>query len=479
MTIRCSTPDAYNLFHQGSLVFAEIENNGIRIDVDYLDDAIEKIGQRITVLQGELQQDEVYKVWSNRYGAKTTLGSREQLAQVIFGDLKYPYEGDLTPTGRFKTDEDVLSRVNCPFLVKYLKLEKLKKDRTPYLTGIRREVVDGYLHPFFNLAGGGGEGGGGGAKSYRSSSSGPNFQNYPKRDPIRGKVTRRCFIPRHGNLFIEVDFKGAEVTTALAYHGDPVMKEYLLNPKKDMHWDVAVECFCLEGLELTKTEKKDLRYAGKNQFVFPQFYGSVYFQCAPNLWETASKASLGDIKVIEHLQKKGMRELGKCDPKGKPRKGTYEYHIKTIEEDFWGKRFKVYAEWKRKWYNEYLKKGGFSFLTGFYVEGEFAKNQVINMPIQGAAFHCLLWSLIQLQRWITKNKKQVKIVGQIHDSMLLDCPLEEVEEVVAVVREITTQRLSQEWTWLIVPLQVEIEIGEQNWFDQVPYDEWLEQRKVA
>src|SRR4029077_4537362 len=114
-------------------------------------------------------------------------------------------------------------------------------------------------------------------------------------------------------------------------------------------------------------------------------------------------------------------ELGECDPDVyDPRPGTFEEHVKKIERNFWDVRFRGYLDWKRDFYAEYLKRGRFDMLTGFRCEGVFEKNQVVNFPIQGSAFHCLLWALVDLQRWIIKNKMGSLIVGQIHDSMLLD-----------------------------------------------------------
>ena len=165
-----------------------------------------------------------------------------------------------------------------------------------------------------------------------------------------------------------------------------------------------------------------MRYCGKNMFVFPQFYGDFYINNARAMWEAidAMGHEVDGVPLKQYLKRKNILRLGACDAKQQPANGTFEKHIKKVEMDFWQKRFKVYNQWKRKWWDKYLENGGFPTLTGFRIDGVMGRNDVINYPVQGSAFHCLLWSLIQLNRWLRKNKMRSKIVGQIHDSIVAD-----------------------------------------------------------
>lgn len=260
-----------------------------------------------------------------------------------------------------------------------------------------------------------------------------------------------------------------------AYNHDPVLIEYVKDPSKDMHRDQSIECFLIDEDTDSKWWKQkgeggghNLRYCAKNMFVFPEFYGSYYVDCARNLWEsidTFKHATPNGMPMKEWLREKGIKKLGDCNPDKDPRPGTFEKHIQQVEKAFWGpKRFIHYANWKKKWYNDYLARGGFALLTGFYVQGVYRRNEVINIPNQGTAFHFLLWTLIQLQKWITKEKKRAKIVGQIHDCILGDVPLEEKDEYIAKVHEIVTEDLPRFWKWINVPLTIEIEIAKDNWF---------------
>lgn len=464
--------DAYRLLHKGSLALARAEANGIRIDVDQLDSAIRQCSERIKHLSKRLREDEIYQVWKKAYGDRMKLGSREQLGKVLFDHMGMDYRGERTATGRYQVNEEVLSNLDLPFTKRFNRLEKLKKLKVTYLEGIRREVINGFLHPSFNLHT---------VSSYRSSSSAPNFQNIPIRDPKIGKVIRQCFIPREGHVLIETDYSGIEVRIAYCYHQDPTMREYLFDSTKDMHRDMAMEVYKIskkDWKQIDPSQQKQIRYCGKNQFVFPQFYGSVWFQCAPALWESCTKMNLqgpGGIPLREHLANQGMTKLGVVLKKGKkenlepeqdPSPGTFGLHVQQVEQNFWQRRFPVYTEWKKKWVQQYREKGYFDMKTGFRCQGLYRRNQTINLPVQGAAFHCLLWSFIEMDKAIRKRKMRAKLVGQIHDSILADVPIDEVQDYLHLIKEVISIRLGEAWKWLLVPMEVEVDVAESNWHDK-------------
>jgi DNA polymerase I - 3'-5' exonuclease and polymerase domains len=302
-----------------------------------------------------------------------------------------------TAKGKPSVDEKTLGSIDIPFVKEYLKYKKLQKVLGTYLKGIHREVVDGYLHPFFNLHT---------TVTFRSSSDSPNFQNIPIRDKGVGEMIRTAIIPRNGRCLVELDYGGIEVKIAACYHKDPTMMEYLNDKTKDMHRDMAMECFKLKIDEVNK----DIRYCGKNLFVFPQFYGDWWLSCSRNLWEAVGKFKLkttSGTPLLEHLKKVGITRLGKQDPSKSTVPGTFEHHIKNVENNFWGKRFPVYAQWKKNWFNKYLERGWLKTKTGFICQGVVERNGIINYPIQGSAFHCLLWALINITKGNRKKRNEI------------------------------------------------------------------------
>lgn len=304
-----------------------------------------------------------------------------------------------------------------------------------------------------------------------NSSQAPNLQNIPVRNPEIAKYARSCFIPRENHHLVDFDFGSIEVKIGIAYHKDPNMIRYVTDPSTDMHRDMSQQIYKLDRSEINK----EIRYVAKNMFVFPEFYGSYYIQCAKHLWEAITLLKLktnSGIPLKKHLRKNGIKELGKLDPKEKPEKGTFEFHLKEVEKDFWGNRFKVYDQWKKDFYQEYLEKGYFDYLNGFRIKGIYNRKEVSNFPIQGLSFHCLLWSVIQLQKWLTKNRMRSKIVCQVHDSIVGDVHKDELQEYMNKVFEITTIDLPRHWRFINVPLSVECDCTEvnQSWHHKSPWE---------
>lgn len=438
-------PEAYQLIHEGALALAVVEANGMKIDLPYLHKVREQTKEQIEELDCQLQKMDGWKTWTKRFGEKSNLGSRKQLAAVLFEDLELPCE-NFTEKGQPSTSEQDLEQIEHPFVRAYFRWTKLKKLYGTYLKGVLREVEDdGYLHPVFNLHL---------VSSYRSSSDSPNFQNIPVRNSEVAPIIRRAFVPRKGRFWLEIDFVAAEVRIAACYHQDPTMLQYI-QEDHDLHTDMAAECFLLKKEEVNKKN----RYVAKNGFVFPSFYGDYYVGIARNMWRMIStqKLTAGELPMKDHLSQKGIEDHAK-----------FEAHIQRVESNFWGERFGHYNQWKRDWYAAYLKRLWFELKTGFVCRGVMRRNEVINLPVQGSAFHCLLWSLIELQKWLEKYHMKSLIIGQIHDSIVLDVHPSELEDVLATAHLLMTQRVRKHWPWIITPMAVEAEISSTNWWEKEP-----------
>jgi hypothetical protein len=289
-----------------------------------------------------------------------------------------------------------------------------------------------------------------------NSSSQPNFQNIPVRDPDIAKLIRRAFIPRPGHRFGGVDYAAIEVKIGACLHLDSVMLEYINDPSKDMHRDMAMECYVLRQDQVTKQS----RYAAKNKFVFPQFYGDWYKSCAKALWEAIDSLSLQTVDgqpLRDHLKEQGIQSYQ-----------GFEKHIQKVEDRFWNERFRVYAKWKEGWVKQYEKTGKVYLPTGFTCCGVMERNQVINFPVQGAAFHCLLWSLSRLHRWMKEHNCRSKIVGQIHDEITMDNHPEEMGMVLRQAKQIMCEDIRKAWPWIVTPLEIEAEFApvDRSWYEK-------------
>lgn len=438
--MKAGTTEAYQLFHQGALALARVEQAGMRIDVPRLDRTMEKTAEKIKQLTKKLKESPEWEVWRRRFGQKASLGSRVQLGAVLYEELKYKV-GARTDTGRVRVNEEQLEKVDNPFVRTYLNVEKLKKLKNTYLTGIKREVWNGYLHPSFNLHL---------TRTRRSSSDSPNFQNIPIRDPRMGKPIRSCFIPRDGHVLVEIDYGALEFRVCACFWKDEAMVAYASDPSLDVHRDMAAECYAMPVEEVTK----QARFFAKNNFVFPTLYGSYYANTSKHLWavmETHQLTTASGIPLKQHLREQGITRAG------------YEDHIRKVEETFQG-RFPQWTERKELWWDRYLRTGRFQLMTGFLVEGVYSRNNLMNYPIQGPAFHILLWSLIRLVKWC--SKRRTRIVGQIHDSIVADVHRDELDEYLKEAKRVMTQDVREAWEWIVTPLEIEVEVAEDNWFNK-------------
>lgn len=488
--IQATNKDAYQLFHKGIQALSEMEYHGIKVDTDYVNKTYEAIGARIRTLEQELKEDEIWKIWKKRFGERANLGSPAQRGTVFFGILEYPFSGNTKRDKKgnliYEADEEKFADIDHPFVKKYFRIQKLRKSQGTYIGGIRKEMYNGFIHPSYSLAGGKEDkddsGGRGGAISYRGSSSNPNFQNMPVRDDEMAKLIRPCFIPRDkNNCLVECDFSTLEVRVSACYNKDPVLMRYVKDPKTDMHKDAARRLFFMDDKAIEKCSKnnpkhwKMIRHIAKNKYVFPQFYGDYYVACAKNMWKELDRGKFEvskGVTVLEHLKQNGIKKMGECNPDKEALNGTFEAHVRKYEKYFWYDQFKVYTKWKKSWYEKYLRRGWFPSYTGFTYRGVYRKNQVTNFSIQGSAFHCLLWSIIEINKRLKKYGMKARIIGQIHDSILADVPKREVQQYLSIAHEVMTERLAKHWDWITVPMQMEPDVSPpgQSWYHKQPWE---------
>lgn len=453
--------EAYALLHKGILALNRAEEQGIRIDLDYCYRKEKELTEQIQEIESRLFSTNFYKHWKHSLGGKKpNINSDDQLAKFLYQTKKYqPVK--YTESGKGSTDEEALKGLGVSEIDDLLKMRKLRKLRDTYLKGFVKEQVNGYLHPHFNLHI---------ARTFRSSSNAPNFQNIPKRDEEAKKITRKALYPRPGHQLLAVDYGGIEVRIAACYNHDDTMIQYIKNPESDMHGDMAQQIFMLDD---QPEGFKTLRNSAKNGFVFPQFYGDYFGNNAYSMacdwgqlpkgkWKNGQGIQIGDQSLSDHLIKNNIKSID-----------SFTEHIKHIEKDFWERRFPDYAQWKDKTWAEYQKRGYVDMLTGFRCKGLMSYNDVTNYPIQGTAFHCLLWSFVELDRILRKKKMKTRIIGQIHDEMVIDVYPPELHDLIDLLYKIMTKRIRKHWKWIIVPLAIEVDLGDidASWNDMEPYIE--------
>ena len=459
--------DAYELMQRGTIALAQVEANGIRVDVDYCKKTIARLERKIAHYTELLYETDECKEWAKNYGRSMNINSGDQLAHVLYNIMGYPVP-HYTDSGKPATDQKALEAVEEmyesfeeegeSFFDIYFKIRKYEKAKTTYLIGTLNEVVDGYVHPFFTLHN---------VRSGRSASNTPNVQNQCSRNKEISKLIRKMYIPRAPNRHIvEIDYSALEVRIGACYHKDPTMINYIKDPSTCMHYDMASDIFMLPRERISKP----IRQAGK-VVNFSSAYGSWYPDIAKTAWDTCrhEKLTTADgVDIFEHLASKGIRELGACNKKDKPLAGTFEHHVMECERVLWEERFPVFNQWRKDTYAQYQKDGYFTNKHGWVYRGFFKRNEVLNYSIQCSGSNCTIWSLCEIQDEIKRRGMQSCVIGEIHDSIIGDVVDKELDDYLEFAYEIMTNRLRKNLAWINVPIEVEGDVSPvgQSWADK-------------
>lgn len=456
MILNPRTEEAYKLLHNGVLALARAEQQGFRVDMEYVERKKLHLQRKMDKLEADFKDTKFFRHWEHSSKSKVNINSGIQLGNFLYG-IKKITPKKFTDTGKGSVDEEALEELNIPELNLLLQRSKIKKT-WDVLNGFAAEQVDGYVHPVFNLHL---------VKTFRSSSDTPNFQNIPKRDEVMMAICRKALYPRPGHQLLEIDFSQLEVRIAACYNKDQKLIYDILHG--DMHSDMAKQIWKMDTFDKKNPDHALLRQSAKNGFVFPEFYGDYYKNCAVNMavrwcklpqskWSPGQGVSYEDVMLSDHMISKGILSYN-----------AFERHIRDIEKDFWGKRYPDYDAWKDRWWNIYRKHGYIDMLTGFRCSGVMDKKNCINYPVQGAAFHCLLWSFIELDKVILQEGLDSRLIGQIHDSMIIDVNPKELDYIIKTARRITCELLPQTWKWIIVPLDIDMDVCsvDASWMEKV------------
>jgi uracil-DNA glycosylase family 4 len=435
-----------DLFTEGDLAFADMQINGINADAVYYKNSHIELEQRIEQRKRELLEFEECKLFLRETGREINLGSSDDLRLLFFTFMKFE-PTKKTDKGTPQVDADSLAKIKSPLAQEITSLAKIKKVDGTYIKQFIKEMDDdNRIHPIQDLNT---------VRTYRAGCSRPNITNVPTRNEEAKRLARSGIKPSSGWIILDFDYKANEVKAGTCYTKDPELITYCTDPNSDMHRDEAVEIFVLPDApesywKESKTGKK-LRFYTKNGFVFPEWYGSYYKNCATNIWRECRDLKTPDgITVSEHLQNVGIikRSSEALD--------FFIRHVKNVEQEYW-ERFNVFKKWQEEHYKQYEKTGIVELWTGFRCKGYLGRNELVNYLFQGTAFHWLLWSIIQINAEFRDRKMKSKVIAQIHDNAIIDSPPEEKGEVISLCTEIATQRIKEQYSWIIVPLEIEWE----------------------
>lgn len=394
-------------------VLATMEYEGVRID----EKALAVMSQELKK-ESEKVQKEIFKA----AGQEFNIGSPKQLGEILFDKLKLG-EGKVkkTKTGQYATGEDVLLKLaeEHPFAKKILDYREYEKLRSTYVDALPRLIAkrDGRVHTDYRQAV---------AATGRLSSNNPNLQNIPIRTE-KGRQIRKAFVSRDKDyLFMSADYSQIELRIAASFAKDEIMIDAFRN-KRDIHTTTAAKVFNVAIDKVTP----DMRRKAK-EVNFGILYGSTAFGLSQNLGISRGEATeiinsyFTEFAAIKRYMDNSILQARETE------------FVETIL----GRR-------------RYLRDINSRNVT---TRG-FAERNAINAPIQGSAADIIKIAMINIQRWLVKEKMKTKMIMQVHDELVFDVHKDEVDKVKENVR-----KLMEHAVLLDVPMEVEVGVAE-NWLD--------------
>jgi DNA polymerase-1 len=391
-------------------VLVDMEWRGISIDSPGLLGLSNRFSRELAKLQ-----DSIYEA----AGTEFNINSTPQLRHILFEKLQLPVIKK-TKTGA-STDAEVLVQLagmgfDVPtLLLEYRELTKLKSTYVDVLPA-SVNAQTGRIHTTFNQTG---------AATGRLSSSDPNLQNIPVRTP-RGELIRQCFIPASGHQFIVADYSQVELRVLAHMSHDPAFIE-AFQRGGDIHVETAAIIFDVSVDQVTP----EMRARAKT-INFATIYGQGPFALARQL--DISQEEARDFIDLYFTRFSGVRAFLDGTIESAKRSG----YVETM----FGRR-RYIPELNNK--NHNIRA--------------FGERTAMNSPVQGSAADIIKIAMPNLSRALNDAQLETAILLQVHDELVLESPVSEVDSACQLVREKMEGAASLE-----VPLTVDIGVGD-NWLD--------------
>ncbi len=393
-------------------VLAEIEKNGVKIDVETLHKFSKSLEHDVSLLESKIYE---------KAGMTFNIASPKQLGEVLFDKLQLDPKAKKTKTGQYKTGEDILlALANKSDIVQdildfrqYQKLKSTYVDALPTLINPNT----GLIHTSYNQAV---------AATGRLSSTNPNLQNIPIRTE-KGREVRKAFIPRHENhILLSADYSQIELRIMAELSQDENMLE-AFRQGHDIHKATAAKVYGVSLDEVTNDQRRNAKAVN-----FGIIYGQSAFGLSQNLGISRKEAA----EIIDQYFNQYH--------------GIKQYMSQAV--DFAKQHGYVETILKRRRYLRDINSGNMT------VRG-FAERNAINAPIQGSAADMIKVAMINIQKDIENQNLKGLMIMQVHDELVFDVPLDEVEQFKAIILDRMQNAIE-----LSVPLEVEIGEGK-NWLE--------------
>jgi DNA polymerase I len=406
-------------------VLADMEMAGIALDSPYLAEISVELEAQLARLEKEIH---------TQVGYTFNINSTQQLSEALFGKLQLsppdPRRARKTAAGKYSTAADVLEEMRGQHTVVDLVLEQreLSKLKSTYVDALPQAVnpVTGRIHTSFNQAG---------AVTGRLASSDPNLQNIPIRTDV-GRRVRRAFVAAPGQALVSADYSQIELRIAAHFSKDPTLLQ-AFRDGEDIHTTTAAKVLNLLPAQITKDQRRQAKSIN-----FGLLYGMGPFALSRQTGLTLAEAE--DFVKNYFARFPGIK--------------AYLDETKRMAAE----RGYVETLLGRRRYFPLLAQFTPTHDATSAVLRARAERDAINAPVQGTAADIIKLAMLRLPSALTAAQLQARLLLQVHDELVLECPTAEVEAVAAATRQIMENAFL-----LDIPLGVEVRSG-QNWDEMKP-----------
>ncbi|PJJ62945.1 DNA polymerase I [Chryseobacterium geocarposphaerae] len=392
-------------------VLAKMELAGISLDEKWL-------AQESIDLENDLKQLES-KIFELS-GEEFNMNSPRQLGDILFEKMQLDPKAKKTKTGQYATSEDVLQKLASKHeiikhILEYRTYQKLKSTYVDALPS-QIEKTDNRVHTNFSQTT---------AATGRLASVNPNLQNIPIRT-LRGQQIRGAFVSGEGKKIISADYSQIELRLIAEISGEDNMIKAFQNGE-DIHASTAAKLFKIPLEEVSKTQRSQAKTVN---------FGIIYGQGAFALAEQTGLSRTEAKQMIEaYFETYPKLKQYMAEQVSKARERGYvetilgrKRHLKDINSN------------------------------NFVVRGHAERNAV-NAPVQGSAADVVKMAMIKIQKELEKEKLETKMLLQVHDELVFEAPIEEIEVATNIIKMEMESAIETQ-----VPLLVEIGVGN-NWLE--------------
>ncbi len=388
-------------------VLAKMEMNGVKIDIDLLNDFSKEIENQLNA-----KMEKIHRL----AGEAFNINSSQQLGKILFDKLKLPVIKK-TKTG-YSTDVEVLEKLSLhhELPLEILGYRNLSKLKSTYIDTLPRLLhpETGRLHTSYNQTV---------TATGRLSSSDPNLQNIPIRTE-EGNRIRQAFIPERGCLIASADYSQIELRILAHLSQDEVLME-AFHRDEDIHRRTASEIFGVPMEQVTPSMRREAKVIN---------FGIIYGMSAYGLsQQLGTEPRIAQAYIDEYFKKY---------------RGVQAYLQKCVEEAR-TKGFVTTLLNRRRYLPE--------INASTAAIRQASERMAINTPLQGTAADIIKVAMIRIQNRLEALHLMTKMIMQVHDELVFEVPEQEVQKALSMI-----QKEMENVIELTVPLKVSIHSGK-NW----------------